>query len=358
MLLGDLGAEVIKIEAPGSGDPFRKWGGHHGGARPQFSAYNRNKKSVELDLKDASGKAAFRRIAASSDILIENFRPGTLDRLGVGYGDLSAENPRLVYTAISGFGQTGPFAGRPSYENVTLALSGLWSRLTDLRRPRPIGPNLADQLTSLYAVYGTLAALHHVNRTGQGQRVDVTMLMATMAFLTEPIANFYSLGEVGDLDTRARRSQAYALLARDDLPLAIHLSSVAKFWEGLARAIDRPELVTDPRFATLTDRIRNYDAIKSMLDEVFLTRDRADWLSRLEAADVPSAPISTIAEALASPEATSLGVVQSFGEGDRTATLVRCPVDFSVTQASSTAPAPELGQHNRDVLGTDRQPAG
>lgn len=350
MLLADLGAEVIKIEAPGRGDPFRKWGGHQGGARPQFAAYNRGKKSVVLDVKDAEAKAAFVRLAATADILIENFRPGTMDRLGLGYEVLRQVNPRLVYTTISGFGQTGPFAGRPSYENVTLALSGLWSRLTDLRRPRPIGPNLADQLTSLYAVYGTLGALHHAQRTGQGQRVDVAMLLATMAFLTEPIANFYALGEVGDLDTRARRSQAYALLTRDGLQMAVHLSSVPKFWEGLTRAIERPELAADPRFATLVDRIRSYDDLKAILDEVFLTRDRADWLALLEAADVPAAPIYTIAEALQGPEATFLGAARVFGEGDRATTLVRCPVDFSATPAVAVSGPPELGEHTAEVL--------
>ena len=358
MLLGDLGAEVIKVEAPGAGDPFRKWGGHQGGARPQFAAYNRGKKSVSIDVKDPEGKAAFRRLAATSDVLIENFRPGTMDRLGIGYDILRQESPKLVYTTISGFGQTGPFAGRPSYENVTLAVSGLWSRLVDMRRPRPIGPNLADQLTALYAVYGTLGALHHAARTGQGQRVDVSMLLANMAFLTEPIANFYALGEVGDLDTRARRSQAYALVAGDGLPLAIHLSSVPKFWEGLTRAIERPELVDDARFVTLTDRIRNYDALKGILDEVFPTRTRADWLARLEAADVPAAPINTIAEALQSPEAAYLGAVRVYGEGPRAATLVRCPVDFSATPAGGELPPPELGEHNEELLGRGAQAGG
>ena len=350
MLLGDLGAEVIKVEAPEGGDPFRRWGGHQSGVRPQFSAYNRGKKSICLDVKTPDGRDAFRRLAATADILVENFRPGTMDRLGIGYEDLRPGNPRLVYTSISGFGRTGPFAGRPSYENVTLALSGLWSRLVDLRRPRPIGPNLADQLTSLYAVYGTLAALHHASRTGQGQRVDVSMLVASMAFLTEPIANFFAIGEVGDLDTRARRSQAYALLARDGLPLAVHLSSVPKFWEGLLRAIEQPQLAADPRFATNGDRIRNYDSLRETLDRTFLARDRDDWLARLEAADVPAAPIRTIAEAVTSPEAQVLGAVREYGTGPRAVTLVRCPVDFSLTPASSDLAPPDLGEHSDEVL--------
>jgi formyl-CoA transferase len=350
MLLGDLGAEVIKVEAPGSGDPFRKWGGHAGGVRPQFNAYNRGKKSVCLDVKSPEGRDAFLRLAATADVLIENFRPGTTDRLGIGWAAVRAVNPRLVYTSISGFGPSGPFAGRPSYENVALALSGLWSRLTDLRRPRPIGPNLADQLTALYAVYGTLGALDHAHRTGQGQRVDVSMLLSTMAFLTEPIANYHAIGEVGDLDTRARRSQAYALVTRDGLPIAVHLSSVPKFWEGLTRAIERPELLDDPRFAKLTDRIREYDALREILEGAFRERDRVDWLARLEAADVPAAPINTIAEALEGPEAAALGAVRRYGEGDRAATLVRIPVDFSATPAGEGPASPDLGEHTDEIL--------
>jgi formyl-CoA transferase len=352
MLLGDLGAEVIKVEAPAGGDPFRRWGGHDAGVRPQFAAYNRGKKSVCLDVKLAEGREAFRRLAASVDVLIENFRPGTMDRLGLGYETLRRDNPRLVYCSISGFGQTGPFTHRPSYESVSLALSGLWSRLVDLRKPRPLGPNLADQLTSLYAVSGTLAALHHAERTGQGQRVDVSMLLANMAFLTEPIANFFAIGEVGDLDTRARRSQAYAVLARDGLPLAIHLSSVPKFWAGLTRVIERPELAADERFVTNPSRVRNYDALKAILDETFATRDRDEWLARLEAADVPAAPIRSIAEAIQSPEAEALGAIRQYGEGSRTVTLVRGPVDFSATPASGGLPPPDLGEHTDEILGS------
>ena len=350
MLLGDLGAEVIKVEAPAGGDPFRRWGGHQAGVRPQFSAYNRGKKSVCLDVKAPDGRAAFRRLVATADILVENFRPGTMDRLGIGYEDLRSDNPALVYCTITGMGQTGPFARRPSYESVSLALSGMWSRLVDLRKPRPLGPNIADQLTSLYAVYGILGALHHATTTGEGQRVDVSMLLSSMAFLAEPIANFHAIGEVGDLDTRARRSQAYALLARDGLPMAIHLSSVPKFWESLVRAIEQPELAADSRFATNGDRIRNYDSLKEILDRTFLARDRDDWLARLEAADVPAAPIRSIAEAIQSPEAQYLGATRSYGVGARAVTLVRCPVDFSVTPASSDLAPPDLGEHSAEVL--------
>jgi formyl-CoA transferase len=350
MILGDLGAEIIKIEARETGDPFRKWGGHKGGARPQFLAYNRGKKSVSLNIQTSGGQSIIKRLARSSDVLLENFRPGTLDRLGLGFDDLRSENERLVYCSITGFGRTGPYARRPSYENVGLALSGLWSRLTDIARPRPIGPNLVDQLTALTAVYGILGALVHVGRHGIGQRVEVNMLASTIAFMPEPMANYLTIGEIGDLDTRARRSQAYALVAGDGRPLAVHLSSVPKFWEGLTRAIGRPELVDDPRFATNADRVSNYDALRDIIETTVRARPRDEWLARLEENDVPAAPINTIPEALDDPQVRHLGLVHQYGHDGRAVALVRTPVDYSATPLEDVGHPPDLGQDTFEVL--------
>ena len=350
MLLGDLGAEVIKVERPATGDPFRKWGGHGGKARPQFSAYNRGKRSLGLDFQKPGGQGVIRRLAAEADVLIENFRPGTLDRLGIGYEDLRRVNPRLIYCSISGMGESGPYARRPAYDSIGLALSGLWSRLVRLDRPQPVGPQLGDQLTSLYTVYGVLGAIVHLARTGVGQRVDTNLMLSNMAFLPEPIANYLTLGELGDIDTRARRSQAYAFLGSDDRPFTIHLSSVPKFLESLVRAVDRPELLDDPRFASNIDRIKNYDALRTELQDVFGTRPRADWLDRLEQADVPAAPINTIAEAIDDPQAKHLGAVATYGFGERAVQLVRCPVDYSETPAPPRLPPPDVGEHSVEIL--------
>jgi crotonobetainyl-CoA:carnitine CoA-transferase CaiB-like acyl-CoA transferase len=350
MLLGDLGATVWKVEMIDGGDPFRKWGGRGGGARPQFAAYNRGKESIAVDITKPGGQEVFRRLAANTDVLIENFRPGALDRQGLGYEALRTENPGLIYCAISGLGRTGPFAKRPSYDSIGLALSGLWSRFVDLRQPRPPGPTVADQLTAMYATYAILGALVHRLRTGEGQRVDVSMLLANMAFMPESIANYLADGEIGDLDTRPARSQAYGLLAADDLPLAIHISSVPKFWEGLVRAIERPELAGDPRFATNTERVRNYAALRDLLEATFRTRPRSDWLSRLEAEDVPAAPIYTINEAIDSPEARELKPIAEYGTGERAVRLVRMPADFSGTAPEAGGPPPSLGEHTVQIL--------
>lgn len=350
MLLGDLGAKVWKVELVNTGDPFRKWGGHAGKARPQFSAYNRGKKSLALDVTSPEGREIFRRLATDTDVLVENFRPGKLDGLGIGYEDLRQLNPGLIYCAISGMGRTGPLSRRPSYDSIGLALSGLWSRFVDLACPRPIGPQVADQLTSLYSVYGILGALVHRSRQGVGQRVDVSMLLANMAFLPEPVANFLALGEVGELDTRASRSQAYAFVAGDGLPLTVHLSSVPKFWQGLVRAVERPDLLEDERFATNRARVEHYHALRDLLDGVFRSRSRDEWLARLGSEDVPSAPINSLPEALDQPQARHVGAVHTYGTGERAVELVRCPIDYSATPVTDGGSAPWVGEHADEIL--------
>lgn len=350
MLLGDLGADVIKVELPGSGDPFRKGGGPKGGARPQFLAYNRGKRSITLNVQTPGGQDAYRRLAARVDVVIENFRPGILDALGVGYEALKGDNPALVYCAISGMGRTGPYAKRPSYESIGLALSGLWGRFTNLSDPQPVGANVADQLTSLYAVYGILGALVQVARTGAGQRVDINMLHANMAFMPEPIANFTMTGTGGDPQARAARSQAYALVAGDGLPLTVHLSSITKFWEGLTRAMDEPELASDPRFATFPARVMHYDELREHLQLAFSARPRDAWLTRLAAEDVPSAPINSIAEAVDDPQVRHLGIIREYGTGERAVRLIAAPAVFERTPAGDGLPPPQLGEHTAEIL--------
>ncbi len=350
MLLADLGAEVTKVEPPGAGDPFRGWGERQGAERPQFAAFNRGKMSVTLDLRKEVARRVYRALAVRSDVVVENFRPGTAERLGIGYDALRQTNLRLVYCAITGVGSTGPSSHRPIYDAIGQALSGLWSVLTDLRDPAPIGPPISDQLTGLYAAYGVLAALAARERTGRGQRLEVSMLSASMAFLTEPIANYLIMGEVSDQHSRPRRSQSYAFIARDGLPFAIHLSSPPKFWEALVQAVERPELLEDERFRAKADRVRTYDALRATLAETFRTRDRAEWLERLERCDVPAAPINDIAEAVAAPQAVHVGMVRTFGSGDRARRLVGFPVAFGETPSEPRLPPPDLGEHTDAVL--------
>src|SRR2546423_234907 len=306
MMLGDLGAEVIKIEPPGGGDPFRGWGAADYSAT--FGSVNRNKKSVILDLKSSDGRAAAIALAAKADVLIENYRPGTMVRLGLDYHALKPLNPRLVYVSITGFGSSGPYADRAGYDTVGQAMSGLLSVLTNLSNPEPMGISLSDHLTGMMGAYGALGALMARERTGRGQLVETSLLAATVAFLGENAARYFETGHRPTRETRARSAQVYAFTDCDGRGFVIHLSSPAKFWQGLTRVAGHPEWQDDPRFKSKKDRQQNYRELHDLLAAIFRTRERNDWLALLQDQDVPSAPIYTLDEVFADPQLKHLGL--------------------------------------------------
>lgn len=346
MLLADLGAEVIKLELPGIGDPFREWGEDRG-ASPQFAAFNRNKRSVECDLKSDAGRRLLSRLLETADVLVENLRPGKMSALGLGFGELHQTYPQLVYCSVTGMGSTGPASQQPSYDAIVQARSGLWSLFTDRKAPEAIGPALSDQIVGLFAVQGILAALMFRHRAGTGQLVEVNMLAASAAFLTEPIAEYTMTGAVDGPYIRAHRSQSFAFVTRDGLPLAVHLSSPPKFWTGLLKAIGAPQVAEDERFRDKSSRVVHYDELNALLAEIFVTRDRSEWLDLLWEQDVPAAPIQDVAEALADPQARHLGLIREFGGGADAVPLVRYPVTFSASPCTGAGPVPRLGSHNR-----------
>jgi formyl-CoA transferase len=357
MLLADLGAEVIKVEPP-TGDGFRGWDGSAAtSVRPAFAAYNRGKRSVALDLKQEDGRRLFTALVAGADAVVENFRPGVADRLGVGFHDLCAVNERIVYCSITGMGVEGPERDRPTYDAVAQGISGLWSQFTDLIHPEPVGPPMADQLTGMYAALAILAGVTEARRTGTGRHLEVSMLAACVAFQGLGVATFKDTGIAPTKTTRARTSQSYAFTAGDDRPFTVHLSTPQKFWEGLCQAVDRPELVQDPRFATKSDRIRNYDQLRAELARCFATAPRADWLDRLAAFDVPAAPILQIPEMTEHPQVLASGIIDRADAGRHSVAPVRSPVRVAGEHAVAGLPAPELSEHADVVLagiGIDR----
>ena len=349
MLLGDLGAEIIKVEDPKKGDPFRGWGAADYSAT--FGSVNRNKKSIILDLKSPEGVAAARKLAASADVIIENYRTGTMDRLGLGWDELSKANPRLVYCTITGFGTTGPYARRPGYDTVGQAMGGLLSVLTDLENPQPMGVSLSDHLTGIMASYGILGALMARERTGKGQRVETSLLASTLAFLGENAARYFEEGDVPKRKTRTQTAQVYGFVAGDDKPFVVHLSSPPKFWEGLCRVAGHPEWVSDDRFKTKADRRKAYDTLHTGFQEVFATKPRAHWLDQLLAADVPSAPIYSLDEALADPQVQHLDMVKELPHPKLgTVKLLGGAVKLSDTPAEITSCAPGHGEHTEEIL--------
>lgn len=357
MVLADLGADVVKVEMPGVGDNFRQWAGDDDQFNPPFAAFNRGKRSVAIDVRTADGAERYLRLTATADVVVENFRPGTLDRLGVGYDAVRARNAGVIYCAISGMGTSGPDSGRPTYDAIAQALSGLWSQLTDLDAPEPVGPPMADQLGGFYAAQGVLAALLHRERTGEGQRVDVSMLEAALGFQAIAIAGHTMQGAPADKSSRARRSQTYAFVARDGRPFAIHLSTPDKFWRGLAEVAGRPDLVTDPRFVRKGDRIAHYDELRTELAGVFAQEERQVWLDRLRERDVPAAPINTIGEALEEPQVRHLDVLRTFGDGDEALRLMGSPVRYSGCPPQGGPRPPWVGEHTDEVMREVEQPA-
>jgi crotonobetainyl-CoA:carnitine CoA-transferase CaiB-like acyl-CoA transferase len=346
MMLADLGADVIKVESP-SGDPYRSYQGEQ--FSPHFQAYNRNKRSLVLDMRSQPDRALFDRLVSEADIYIQNFRPGTAERLGAGRERLQRLNPRLIYCSISGFGSSGPYADRPSYDSVAQALSGFLSVVVDRDRPRFLGPALADAITGIYAAYGVLGALFERTRTQRGRLVEVSMLEAMAHFAVEPFAAFFALDQVPTSRDRPRLAQAYILRTRDGGLLAIHLSSLEKFWTGLASALDAAELATDPRFSTRQARIDHYEELGAALDALFLRQPLAYWIERLGAHDVPFAPINGIDEVVADRQVQHLGLIVPVDAAHGGKRAVRPPVQFDGECAAAVRTAPLLDEHGTAI---------
>ena len=346
MILADLGADVIKIESP-DGDPYRAYQG--GQYSPHFQAYNRNKRSLALDMKQDRDCDLFEKLVREADVYIQNFRPGTAARLGAGLERLQALNPRLVYCSISGFGASGPYVDRPSYDSVAQALSGFLSVVVDYRRPQFLGPALADAITGLYAAHGVLAALVQRGRTERGAHVEVSMLEAMAHFAVEPFAAFFALGQTPTSADRPRLAQAYILRTADERLIAIHLSSLEKFWHGLVKALAAPELASDPRFHSRDRRIAEYEALRLELDARFIQQPLAYWVQRLEAEDVPHAPVNRIDDAVGDPQARHLGVVVPVEPAHTATHAVRSPLRFDGVRAHTVRAAPLLDEHGAAI---------
>src|ERR1700692_2791689 len=348
MLLADMGAEVIKVERPDGGDPFRNFEG--GLYSPHFQAYNRNKRSVTIDARDPKDLATLDALIESADVFIQNFRPGVADKLKVDYARLKAINPDLIYCSISGFGADGPYLERPSYDTVAQALSGFLNMLLDPENPRVAGPALADAVTGLYAAQGVLAALFRRAHDGGGHLVEVSMLEAMTHFAIEPYSNYFHNGKTPGPFGRAAVSQSYVARCADGRMLALHLSSPEKFWTGLLTALERPELGTDPRFATRQARIQNHDPLRLALQGVFAERPREEWLARLISADVPCAPVHDLDETLADPQAQHLGLeVTAEHPIQGKVRTIRPAIGFDGFRETSFTPPPVLGEHNDSI---------
>jgi crotonobetainyl-CoA:carnitine CoA-transferase CaiB-like acyl-CoA transferase len=358
MMLGDLGAEVVKVERP-EGDPFRR--GHGGQYGPAFVAYNRNKKSIVLDTRLPADRATLLDLVATADVLIDNFRPAVLDKMGLDAATLARRNPRLVHCSITGFGTRGPYRDRPAFDTVGQALSGIASFLVDPQAPESFGPTIADNATGMYAAYGVLGALVERARTGRGRRIEVNMLEASMAFIQDGFTGFTMTGAVGGRQTRIVRSQCFAFRCADDRLIGIHLSTTEKFWQELARAVGAPEWIDDERFRTHQNRVGQYHVIERLLADRMVQRTRAEWMVLFDASDVPFAPIHTVQDALEDPQVEALGsVVEMHHPEFGTVRAIDCPVLVDGERPRRTnLPPPKIGEQTDELrAGLQMPPAG
>ena len=363
-LLADLGAEVIKIERPGSGDDTRGWGppwlkdgeGHDTGEAAYYLCANRNKKSVAVDISTTEGQALIRALARNADVVLENFKAGGLRQYGLDYASLHAENPRLVYCSITGFGQTGPYAQRPGYDFLMQGLGGLMS-ITGAREgepgagPQKVGVALTDVMTGLYATVGILAALAHRDRTGEGQYIDFALLDVQVACLANQNMNFLTTGvaprRMGNAHPNIVPYQDFPT-ADGDMILAVGNDSQ---FASLCAVLGHPQWAGDERFASNAGRVRHRDALIPLLRQATVARTTREWIAALEAANVPCGPINDLKAVYDDPQVQARGLRMELPHPlAGSVPTVANPLRLSASPVEYRSAPPLLGQHTREVL--------
>jgi crotonobetainyl-CoA:carnitine CoA-transferase CaiB-like acyl-CoA transferase len=352
MLLADMGADVVKLEHPEGGDTLRSWPPISDGYSENFASLNRNKRSITLDLKDPAERDRAADLIAAADVLIENNRPGVMERLGLGYAALSARNPRLLYCSISAYGQSGPRAVEGGFDLTIQAMSGIMSVTGEADgAPVKCGVPVADFSAGLYAAFSIASALRAVQANGKGAHIDVPMLGATLGIAALQTSEFFGSGrdpvKLGSAHPRNAPYQAFrcrdgyfGMAAGNDM-----------LWKNVCEVVGRPALYRDPRFLDTGARARNQAELRAILEDLFADADAAQWLERFRAAGVPCAPINTYSQVLADPQVTHMGWVQQLElpNGVQTRTF-GAPVRFDGQTAPVRRRPPALGEHNVEIL--------
>lgn len=353
MVFADLGADVIKLENPRTGDDTREWAPpYQGDQSAYFLAVNRNKRGIAVDLKTARGRDVALRLADRSDVVVENFRPGTAGRLGLGYDELSARNPRLIYASISGYGQTGPYASEPGYDAIAQALSGLMSVTGEADgAPVRVGNSAADLGASMWAAIGILAALHARHTTGRGEWIDVSLLDGQIASLTYLAGGYFASGDVPRRYGSAHPTIVpYQALRTADGHLMVAVGNDT-LWQRFAPLIGLPELVDDPRFASNPQRVEHRKALIPLLESKLAAKGSAAWADELSGVGIPAGAINSIDQALVHPQVVARNMVVTAEHP--TAGKLRMtgsPIKLSRYTATVRRPPPELGEHTDEVL--------
>ena len=352
MMLADYGADVVKIEPPEVGDDSRAFGPFVGKESAYFMSLNRNKRSMTLNLKEQAAKDLFKEMVKKADVVLENYRPGTMEKFGLGYEELKAINPKLIYAACSGFGHSGPYMLKPAYDVVVQAMGGIMS-ITGAENGEPtrVGASVGDIIAGLFTTIGLMMALHHREATGEGQKVDVAMLDCQVAVLENAISRYFVSGTVPKpLGNRHPSITPFESFTASDGHVIVGAGN-DRLWEKLCNMLGHADLIADERFNTNSNRTKNAKALKVILDESFKAKTIQTWLSELEAAGIPCAPINTIDKIVNDPQIKAREmIVEVEHPVAGPLHMPGVPIKMSATPGSVDAPAPLLGQHTAEIL--------
>ena len=356
MMLADMGARVIKVEQPGRGDETRAWGPPFpGGESAYYLSVNRNKQSITLDFKHAAGRRLMEQLVARADVLVENFKPGTLERQGLAYDQLAERYPRLVYCSVSGFGQTGPRRALPGYDAVIQAEGGLMSITGPGDGPGfRLGVAIADIVAGMFAAHGIVLALYARERTGLGQLVDVAMLDSVAALLTYQAGIYFATGQAPHrMGNRHPTIVPYETFDTADGAIVIAVGNDEQ-WRRFCTVLELPDLAEDPRFATNRSRVTAHDELHPLLDRRVRTRTRDEWIERLSAAGIPCGAVKDLGQVLNDPQLVARDMIEQLSHSKVGALkLLGVPIKLSGTPGRVASPPPRLGEHTDAILRED-----
>ena len=352
MMLADYGADIIKIEPPGDGDDSRAFGPFVGKESAYFMSLNRNKRSITLNFKHQQEVELFQEMVKKADVVVENYRPGTMEKFGLGYDELKKINPRLIYAACSGFGHTGPYRDKPAYDIIVQAMGGVMSITgPENGEPTRIGASVGDIMAGMFTAYGVMMALFHRERTGEGQKVDVGMLDCQVAVLENAIARYVTSGIVPKpLGNRHPSITPFASFTAKDGHIIVGAGN-DRLWQKLCNLLERPALLTDPRFIDNAARTANVKELSVILDSIFVKKTISRWLDELEAAGLPCAPINTIDKVVNDPHIAARNmIIEVEHPVAGKLKMAGAPVKMSAAPGVPPSPAPLLGQHTAAIM--------
>ena len=350
MMLADFGADVIKVEPP-RGDDTRRAGIQGDCENPYFVNMNRNKRSIAVDLRTDEGKEIIRRLVKTADVVVENFRPGVMDSMGLGYADLKKINPGIVYAAINGFGKSGPYKDRPAFDFIAQAMSGFMSvNGTEEMEPIRAGIPITDTVAGLYAAFGILAALRRREKTGQGEEIQTAMVDGMISMLTFASSAYFATGKLPPRNGNDHMVVSpYGVFQAADGPLAV-APSTEKTWLALCKVLDLEHLITDPKFDSNPKRIAHRKEINRIVNEKMRILPRDEWMKRFNAAGVPCGPINNLKEVFSDPQVLHQEMVLESPQPTGPVRMPGFPVKMSQAPARLRRRSPQIGEHNREIL--------